>query len=203
MYSINVILDGVEARRRNAGILHVITGFVLILNTKKYLDVASQEPVLHLVPVLLVAATSLVYGFFRRKVDVLAKFNTSMRLLQAVTFLFLGLKLASVSNALGYISVFLFAFVCLLLLFSEKRVFETTSVLFTNDGVSVPGIYKNHLIAWAELSEVVVREDFLTLFHVKKKYLQYRILQNLSIIEIAKINTYCREQIEKHVNEIA
>jgi hypothetical protein len=44
---------------------------------------------------------------------------------------------------------------------------------------------------------VIIREDFLTLFHVKKKYLQYQVMQDLSTLEVAKINAFCREQIEK------
>jgi hypothetical protein len=61
----------------------------------------------------------------------------------------------------------------------------------------IPGNYKDHLVSWEELTEVIIREDFLTLFHVKKKYLQYQVMQDLSTLEVAKINAFCREQIEK------
>jgi hypothetical protein len=86
--------------------------------------------------------------------------------------------------------------VSIVLMFSEKRIFQQTTVYFDEPGVKIPGYYRDHLIKWEELSEVVVREDFLTIFHVNQKYLQFQVMQDLSTLEVAKMNAFCREKVE-------
>ena len=49
---------------------------------------------------------------------------------------------------------------------------------------------------WQVLEEVTVRHDFITLFHQGKKYLQYQVMQDLSELEVVKMNAFCKEQIE-------
>ena len=49
---------------------------------------------------------------------------------------------------------------------------------------------------WSSLESVVVRNDYITLFHRGKKYLQYGVLQDLSELELVKMNSFCKEQIE-------
>jgi len=42
-----------------------------------------------------------------------------------------------------------------------------------------------------------VREDFITIFHIREKYLQYQVMQDLSTLEVAKMNAFCRDKIEQ------
>jgi hypothetical protein len=90
----------------------------------------------------------------------------------------------------------------ILLMFSERRIFQETVVYFNEDGIKIPGYYRDHLVKWDELSEVVVREDFMTMFNVRKKYLQYQVMQDLSTLEVAKLNTFCREKIESERQKV-
>jgi hypothetical protein len=200
MYSVTVKIEEIERRRRNAGLMHVLVGFFLILNSKKYYELENYEKFFHLFPFLAVAALSLFYGFFRRKIDLLAKYNFWLRLLQTVTFFVLGAAISKAGRAIDYVGPFAFAFLCLVLMFSERRAFQQTTIFFDEDGIKIPGYYKDHLVKWQDLNEVVVREDFLTLFHVNNKYLQYQVVQDLSTLEVTKLNAFCREQIEKVEN---
>jgi hypothetical protein len=84
----------------------------------------------------------------------------------------------------------------LILFFSEKRVFKDTLIKLTEKGVYIPGTYREYLVDWQTLEDVVVRHDFVTLFHRGKKYLQYQVLQDLSELELVKMNAFCKEQIE-------
>ena len=202
MYSVTVKIEEIERRRRSAGLMHVVAGFFLILNCKKYYELGNYEKFLSLLPFLAVAVISLFYGLFRRKIDLLAKYNNWLRLVQAATFIVLGAAILRSGRAIDYIGPFAFAFLCLVLLFTERRVFQQTTIFFDEDGVKIPGYYKDYLVKWQELNEVVVREDFLTLFHVKNKYLQYQVLQDLSTLEVAKLNAFCKEQIEKAHNQV-
>jgi hypothetical protein len=84
----------------------------------------------------------------------------------------------------------------MILAFSEKRVFKETYLSFSEKGIQIPGSYRDYLVEWTTLENVVVRHDFITLFHRGKKYLQYQVQQDLSELELVKMNAFCREQIE-------
>jgi hypothetical protein len=200
MYSVTVRIEEIERRRRSAGLLHVVAGFFLIAKGADYYRFLHYESFLPALPVFIVAFISLAYGFFRRKIDLLAKYNFWMRLLQVITFTLLGTALLKLGRTIDYAGVFVFAFMCLVLLFTERKVFQQTTIYFKEEGVTIPGFYKDHLVKWQDLNEVVVREDFLTLFHIKNKYLQYQVVQDLSTLEVAKLNAFCREQIENVEN---
>ena len=196
MYSITVRIEGIENRRRNAGLLHVVIGFFMIINIATYYRYTAYQNFLPLIPLLLIASISLFYGLFRRKLDWNAKYNFWLRLIQAISFIILGIAMTTVGRSIDYLGIFIFAILSILLLFSEKRVFQETLIRINENGIVIPGIYKDHLVEWNELSEVVVREDFITIFHEKQKYLQYQVKEDLSTLEVAKLNAFCREKIE-------
>jgi hypothetical protein len=195
MFSVTVKIEGIESRRRSAGLLHIVSGFYLLAKSMDYLRLLQFEQVLPVVPPLIVVVLSLGYGFFRRRVDPLARHNGSLRLLQLVAFTFLSIAFMNGGKTIDYAGTLLFTLLTLLLLFSERRIFQETTIYFSSEGVKIPGIYRDHLIPWTSLTDVVVREDFLTLFHVQKKYLQFQVRQDLSTLEVAKMNAYCREQL--------
>ena len=196
MFSIAVKIDGIESRKRSAGLLHIVIGFFLIAKGADYFRYLKYHNFLFVLPILLIASFSLFYGFFRKKTDPTASLNFILRLLQCLTFLVLGILMTYYGTYIDYTGLFIFAFLCFMLLFSERKVFEETYIIMDHEGIKIPGYYKDHLIPWKALSNVVVREDFLTIFHVKQKYLQYQVRQSLSPLELAKVNAYCKEQIE-------
>jgi hypothetical protein len=197
MYFVTVKIEDIEKRRRSAGLLHLVIGFFLIAKGADYYKYQDYQNFLPVFPVFAVAVTSLVYGFFRKKFDITAKWNYWLRLAQVVCFTALGIIFLSLGRPLDYWGVFLFAFLSILLMFSERRIFQETIIYFDENGIRIPGSYREHLVAWTDVAEVVVREDFLTIFHVKKKYLQYQVMQDLSTLETVKLNAFCKEKIEQ------
>jgi len=196
MFSITVRIDGIENRRRNAGLLHVVIGFFMIINIATYYRYTAYNSFLPLIPLLLIASISLFYGLFRKKLDWNAKYNFWLRLIQFISFIILGIAMTTVGRSLDYIGIFIFALLSIMLLFSEKRLFQETLIRIDENGIVIPGIYKDHLVEWKELSNVVIREDFITIFHEKQKYLQYQVNEDLSTLEVAKMNAFCKERIE-------
>ena len=196
MYTVAVKIEGMDKRRRSTGLIHVIMGFYLLIKTLdlyKYLEEKAITPILLFA---IVAVVSLVYGFFRRRLDITAKHNAGLRLLQTIAFLSFGALMYRVGNTIDYAGLFIWAFLAFVLFFSEKRVFQETVLTFTSEGIKVPGSYKEHLVEWKILESVTVRHDFITLFHQGKKYLQYQVMQDLSELEVVKMNAFCKEQIE-------
>lgn len=198
MYSITVKIEGIESKKRSAGLLHFVVGFFLIVKAADYFHLLHYQNFWPALPFFGVAAASLYYGFFRKKVDRFAKYNSLLRSIQAAAFIILAIATVKLGGrTFDYAGLFGFALLCLVLAFSEKRIFQETAIFFDEAGIKIPGTYKDYLINWQDLAEVVVREDFLTIFHVKKKYLQYQVMQDLSTLEVAKMNAFCREQIER------
>jgi hypothetical protein len=196
MYTVAVKIEGMDKRRRSTGLIHVIMGFYLLIKTLdlyKYLEEKAITPILLFA---IVAVVSLVYGFFRRRLDITAKHNAGLRLLQTIAFLSFGALMYRVGNTIDYAGLFIWAFLAFVLFFSEKRVFQDTVLTFTSEGIKVPGSYKEHLVEWKILESVTVRHDFITLFHQGKKYLQYQVMQDLSELEVVKMNAFCKEKIE-------
>jgi hypothetical protein len=198
MYSVTVKIDGIESRRRSAGLLHVVNGFFLVAKAVDLYRMEAFRNFLPALPVLLIATPSLFYGFFRRRTDPFAKYNYILRLLQIIAFTYLGFMfLDSGGGSIHYIGVFIFALITILLLFSERRIFQETTIFFDEDGIRIPGYYRDHKVNWSELEDVSVREDFITLFHIRQKYLQYQVMQDLSTLEVAKLNAFCKDMIKE------
>jgi hypothetical protein len=197
MYSVTVRIEGIESRRRSAGLLHIVIGLFLIAKAADYYKYIAYKNFLPVIPVLLIGSFSLFYGFFRRKIDLTHRYNYWLRLLQVITFTVLGFMMVNTGRSIDYIGIFVFAFLSIVLLFSERRIFEETTIFLDETGIRIPGYYRDHVVKWEELSNVVVREDFITIFHIKQKYLQYQVLQDLSILETAKMNAFCKEKIEE------
>ena len=197
MYIVAVKIEGMDRRRRSVSLVHAILGFFLLIKSfdlYHYLEGRSMVPLL---PFLLVGAISLYYAFFRTKFDITAKHNAGLRLLQSVTFLSFGFLMMRLGRHIDYISLFIWGALTLVLFFTEKRVFKVTQITFSEEGVFIPGTYRDYLVAWNSLENVVARHDFITLFHRGKKFLQYQVLQDLSELELVKMNAFFREQIEK------
>lgn len=197
MYSITVKIEGIESRRRSAGLLHSVIGFFMIINAANYYRSTQYKNFWPVATFLLVASFSLFYGFFRRKIDLSAQFNYWLRLIQLISFTALGFLVLRTGKTVDYLGVFAFAFLCIVLLFSERKIFQETVVYIEEAGIKVPGYYKDHLVKWEDLREVVIREDFVTLFHIRQKYLQFQVMQDLSTLEVAKMNAFCKEKIER------
>lgn len=197
MYSIMVKIEGFENRRRNAGLLHIILGSYLILKAFDFYNLSATPNVFTVLPVLVVAAASLYYGLFRKRIDAFGKNNLALRIIQAITFVVFGFTMMKVGRPIDYYGLFLWAVLTVLLMISERKAYNDTVIYLQNTGIEIPGYYKNHVVRWSEVEDVVIRHDFITIFHTGKKYLQFQVMQTLSELELAKMNAFCRERIEE------
>jgi hypothetical protein len=196
MYTIAVKIEGMDRRRRSTSLVHAIVGFFLLIKSFDLYNYLNGSSVVPLLPFLAVGGVSLFYAFFRNRVDITAKHNAGLRLLQTVTFFSFGFLMLRLGRSMDYIGLFIWGLLTLILFFSEKRVFKDALLQLTDKGILIPGTYREYLVDWVTLEDVVVRHDFVTLFHRGKKFLQYQVLQDLSELELVKMNAFCREKIE-------
>jgi hypothetical protein len=197
MFTVAVKIEGMDRRRRSTSLVHAIVGFFLLIKSFDLYQSIDSQSIVPTIPFLLVGAASLFYAFFRSRFDITAKHNAGLRLLQTVTFISFGFLMLRLGRSFEYISLFIWGALTLILFFSEKRVFKDSLIQLSEKGVLIPGTYREYLVEWSTLENVVVRNDFITLFHRGKKYLQYQVLQDLSELELVKLNAFCKEQIGK------
>ncbi|RYZ27377.1 MAG: hypothetical protein EOO10_12910 [Chitinophagaceae bacterium] len=196
MLTVAVKIEGMERRRRSTGLVHAIIGFFLLIKSLDFYRYLGESSITPIALFAAVGTVSLIYGLFRKRLDITAKHNAGIRLLQTIAFLSFGILMYRLGKTLDYASLFIWALLTLVLFFSEKKVFQETLLSFTKEGIIVPGTYKEHLVEWKVLESVTVRHDFITLFHRGKKFLQYQVMQDLSELEVVKMNAYCKENIE-------
>lgn len=196
MYHIAVKIESIESKKKNAGLLHIILGIFLVLKTFDYYHYINYSSVIPIIPLLVVAGFSLYYGFFRRNFDYQGQFNQWLRILQVTTFTIFGFAMMRVGKPLDYYGLFLWAFLSVILLVSERRIYKETILLLSDQGVTIPAYYKDQLVEWSELNDVIVRHDFVTIFNRNDKYLQFQVMQTLSELELVKMNAFCKEKLE-------
>ena len=197
MYSIAVKIDDFEKRRRSSALLHLAIGLFLLIKTADYYKYVQYRDFLPVAPGLIVAGLSLFYGLFRKRLDVTGRANFWLRCFQLLSYLLLGILLIGKGTAFEVTVAFLFAFFCGILLFTERKIFTDTIITLGEEGIKIPGYYREHLVSWNEVENVVIREDFITVFHIRQKYLQFQVLQDLSTLEIAKLNAFCKEMVDQ------
>lgn len=197
MHSIAIKIEGVDRRKKSVSLLHIVAGCFLIAKGADYYRYLGYDNFLPVVPFFIVAIVSVIYGLFRRRIDPEVRLNYWLRLMQVVTFTILGLMMVAAGRQIDYISLFLWSFVTLMLFFSEKKLFGDTGILLKDEGVLIPSTYRSHTVPWSELTGVIIRQDFITLFHRDEKYLQFQVMQSFNEPELAEMNQFCKEKIEK------
>jgi hypothetical protein len=195
MYSIAVKIDDFEKRKRSSALLHLAIGLFLLIKSADYYKYVQYKNFLPVAPGLIVASLSLFYGLFRKKLDVSGSANLWLRCFQLLSYLVLGFLLIGKGSSFEVTVAFLFAFFCGVLLFTERKIFTETIISIGTEGIKIPGYYKEHLVRWNDVESVVIREDFITIFHIKQKYLQFQVMQDLSTLELAKMDAFCKEQV--------
>jgi uncharacterized membrane protein YobD (UPF0266 family) len=198
MHRLTIKIEGMERRRRTTGILHLAAAFFLLFNGSYYWNAVQYTTAY--VPVLIyaIALLSLAYGFFRKKLDSAARYNSLLRILQFGAALVLFLVMINNGKAIQALSLFVFAVVLLVLLFSERKIFKGTDMILNNKGIFIPGYFKDHYLPWHNIDNVVVREDYITVFRTNQRYLQYELLTDDDGENRLMISAYCLDQIKQH-----
>jgi hypothetical protein len=203
MLNIPVKIEGIERRKRSTGLFHIVAGFFLIANAGRYNELMNYQNLLIVIPVYLVALVSLVYGFMRKRIDPTARYNHWVRMLQFLVFAVLGILIIGQSKSVMVFSLFFWAGITILLLFTERKVFHDTALTLQDDGVHIPGYFKHHILPWQLIEDLVVRPDYVTILRKDKKYVQLELLAAIEPKEVERINHYSKTQIAQFSQQIS
>src|SRR5215213_2672095 len=197
MHRIPIKIEGIEKRKRSTGLLHIVAGLFLLANTIEYFERLQYKNFLLLFPLFLVASVSLTYGLFRNKIDPKAKYNHLVRMAQFLMFSILGILMLQTKMDFRNSMLLLWAVICILLLFTERKIFHDAFLLVSKNTVTIPGYFSNKVIPWSAIENVIVRPDYVTLYYPQNRYMQYEILTEINEGEIKHINYFCQQQIEQ------
>ena len=190
-------IDGIERRKKSTGLFHVVAGLFLLANIAEYYKQLNYQNFFSVLPMYLVAVASLLYGLFRNKMDPKAKFNHWMRMLQFLIFSVLGILMLKTKMDFRNISLFLWAVICILLLFTERKIFHDAFLNLGKNNITIPGYFSNKVLPWSVIENVIVRQDYVTIYIPRNRYIQYEVLSELSEAEIKDINFFCQQHIEE------
>ena len=197
MHLIAIKIDGIERRKKSTGLFHVVAGLFLVANIAEYYKQLNYQNFFSVLPMYLVAVASLVYGLFRNKMDPKAKFNHWMRMLQFLIFSVLGILMLKTKMEFRNISLLLWAVICILLLFTERKIFHDAFLNLGRNNITIPGYFSNKVVPWSVIENIIVRQDYVTIYIPENKYIQYEVLSELNEAEIKNINLFCQQHIEE------
>ena len=138
MYKIPVKIEGIERRKRSTGLLHAIAGLFLVSNASTYFKHLNYSDFIFVLPFFIVGVVSLVYGFFRKRIDPAARYNYWVRVLQFLSFAILAITFTSFASGVTYFGLILWAIVIMFLMFTERKVFHDTVMHIKDDGIHIP-----------------------------------------------------------------
>ena len=202
MHRIAIKIDGIERRKKSTGLFHVIAGLFLIANSAEYYKQLNYQNFFAVLPMYLVATASLLYGLFRNRMDPHAEFNHWMRMLQFLVFSILGILMLKSKIEFRNMSLLIWAVVCILLLFTERKVFHDAYLSVGKSNITIPGYFSNKVIPWSVIENVIVRQDYVTIYYPQNRYLQYEVMSQLNDLEIKNINQFCQRHLGEKQTEL-
>jgi hypothetical protein len=201
MYRVPIKIDGIERRKKSAGLLHVLAGLFLITSTTNYFKLSGYQNFFSVLPLYAIAAASLVYGLLRNKIDPKTTQNHRMRMLQFLSFAVLSILMFKAEMDSHGIMLLIWAGMCLLFLFTEKKVLHTSSLSFEEKAVTVPGYFSNKVLPWEAIENLIVRQDYITIYLAQNKYIQTEVLAELNEKEIRDLNDFCQQHLVEKQKE--
>jgi len=195
MFTVVVKIEGIEKKKRSSSLLHIVLGCSLIAKAADYYRYDGNN-MASVLPFWAVSLLAIVYGLFRKRLDPEGKHNNAIRIIELLAFFVLGYLLLNKGETFDWVMCFVMAAIGFLLFVTERKIYNDSELIIHEKGLAIPGDYMIHEVPWEALSNVVVRHDFITIFHKNEKYLQYQVLQTLSELEVAKMNGFCKDKIE-------
>jgi hypothetical protein len=202
MHRIPIKIEGIERRKRSTGLLHIVAGLFLITSISTYFKSLGYHNFLSVLPMYIVAVASLIYGLFRKKIDPKAKYNHWLRVIQFLVFAVLGILMLKAKIDFRNFTLLLWAVICIFLLFTERKVFHDALLTLGEKSVSIPGYFSNRVLPWEVIENLVIRQDYVTIYLPQNKYIQHEVLVELGEKEISDMNNFCRQQLKEKQTEL-
>ncbi|MFN5135914.1 MAG: hypothetical protein ACK5DG_11410 [Chitinophagaceae bacterium] len=197
-YSIPVYFEHFERQKKAARLIHFLAGFLMIANA--WGDFNQPTPDLIFVVVQVAGALlCILFAFAGKKVFPQSKnTNQVFRLIETLLFAYAAWYFFTKMNLtlMGFLQV-LAAIGLLMLFITERKIFSATNIRIDDKGIHTPNNLADRFIAWNEIENMLIKNDFISINTIKNQFIQYETNIILSELEMDEMNAFCREQFTK------
>lgn len=197
-YTIPIYFEPFERQKKAARLVHFLAGFLMIANAWGNFNQPTPD-LFFVVAQVAGALLCILFAFAGKKVFPNSKnTNQLFRLLETLLFAYASWYFLNKMNLTFMGLLQLLATIGLLFLFfTERKIFSVTTVRINDKGVYTPNNLTDHCIAWNEIENMLIKNDFVSINTTKNQFIQYETNIILSELEMDEINAYCREQFTK------
>lgn len=196
-YAVAVIPDAFEKRKNNSGLLHLFTGFLLIIKTMDWVKRAPAEKPWISFVFLAASFLFVLFGLWgKRMTPTFTTWSKRFFLLELLCFFCLSLLLIPGGRPVDLTFTIAWTILCGLFYYTEKRVESPAIVRLTEQGVIIPGILRDKLFSWHQIESVLLRSDYLTINKKNNKYYQFEVSEENSESFMIEFNRYAAEKTE-------
>lgn len=123
-----------------------------------------------------------VFYFYRKHPRALETFS----LIMALMYAHFWFQQAGILAAIGFAVVFISVTVV-------KG--KTTTVLVTDEGVHLTRVFKTVIFPWAEMDNVMLKDNLVTIDFKTNKIIQVEIVESNRITDETEFNLFCKERL--------
>ena len=145
------------------------------------------------------ALLCILFAFAGKKVFPQSKnTNQVFRLIETLLFAYAAWYFFTKMNLtlMGFLQV-LAAIGLLMLFITERKIFSATNIRIDDKGIHTPNNLADRFIAWNEIENMLIKNDFISINTIKNQFIQYETNIILSELEMDEMNAFCREQFTK------
>jgi hypothetical protein len=197
-YKIPIFFEPFERQKKAARLLHLLAGFLMIANA--WGDYKQPTPDLLFVVIQVAGALlAVLFAFFgKRLFPNRGMTNSLFRLMEALVFFYAARYFFSELNLTLMGTLQLIAAIGLLLLFfNERKIFADCFVQINDKGITLPSNLKDRLIAWNDVENMRIRNDFISINTKQNQFIQFETGVVLSELQMDEMNAWCIEQFTK------
>ena len=192
-YRIAIFFEPFAKQKKAARLLHLLAGFLMIANAWGNFKQPTPN-LIFVVTQIAGAILTIVFAFSGKKgFSVSKNTNAFFRIVETAILLYaawyffntMNLHLMGMLQLLGAIGL-------LLLFFTEQKLFTPSFLLINENGITTPGNFKDRIIPWAAIENMLVKNDFVSINTKQNHFLQYETGEILSKLQIDEMNAFCR-----------
>lgn len=191
-HSILIQFPPFEKQRKAAKLLHLLAGFLLIINAYAHYK---QQSISITFLVLQMAAAFLVLVFAASGKEFFNQTKTNhrfFRLLEAAMFIYASVFFYESNLVFPSLLQTITGLGILILSFAEKNIFEPTQIRISENGIELPYNFNKNIIAWSRINNIIIKSDFISIDTKSNQFLQYEISEVMTDEKIDGINAFCR-----------
>ncbi len=125
-----------------------------------------------------------VYYLYRKNSKALETFSLIMALMYANFWI----------QQVGIIAMIAFAAVYIIATVVKGK---STTVLFSPEGVNLTRVFKTVIFSWAQMENVILKDNLLTIDFKTNKIIQVEIVETARMVDEAEFNLFCKEQLSR------